>query len=207
MLLICCWRTKHLEMTYEEKQLSQSFVTKGTERKVRDENRLKLNFWCDCVFITFKRCWDMDFLVQEVKDIGELPRNNLKINHWSVFCCLPRYVTQTGSMWSDGRIFIGQCDMVESWDNLSLSQKKNLNYRYQMGCECRVSDGSGSSQGTNRGTNNPPLFHHLIAFVEYFRRPPFVNHLYYCQWLWTLCDVGWGSFPAQDNHHSKQEPK
>ncbi len=45
----------------------------------------------------------------------------------------------TGSMWSDGRISIGQCDLVESWDNLSLSQKKNLNYRYQMGCECRVS--------------------------------------------------------------------
>ncbi|XP_056292857.1 metalloproteinase inhibitor 4-like isoform X1 [Pseudoliparis swirei] len=44
----------------------------------------------------------------------------------------------SGSMWSDGRISIGQCDLVESWDNLSLSQKKNLNYRYQMGCECRV---------------------------------------------------------------------
>uniref|UniRef100_A0A672FM32 TIMP metallopeptidase inhibitor 4 n=1 Tax=Salarias fasciatus TaxID=181472 RepID=A0A672FM32_SALFA len=35
-------------------------------------------------------------------------------------------------------ISIGQCDLVESWDNLSLSQKKNLNYRYQMGCECRI---------------------------------------------------------------------
>uniref|UniRef100_A0A3P8S447 Metalloproteinase inhibitor 4 n=1 Tax=Amphiprion percula TaxID=161767 RepID=A0A3P8S447_AMPPE len=44
----------------------------------------------------------------------------------------------SGSMWSDGRISIGQCDLVESWDNLSLSQKKNLNYRYQMGCECRI---------------------------------------------------------------------
>ncbi|KAF3856136.1 hypothetical protein F7725_016859 [Dissostichus mawsoni] len=45
---------------------------------------------------------------------------------------------RTGSMWSDGRISIGQCDIVESWDNLSVSQKKNLNYRYQMGCECRT---------------------------------------------------------------------
>ncbi|KAI9520992.1 hypothetical protein NQZ68_010693 [Dissostichus eleginoides] len=44
----------------------------------------------------------------------------------------------SGSMWSDGRISIGQCDLVESWDNLSVSQKKNLNYRYQMGCECRI---------------------------------------------------------------------
>lgn len=48
-------------------------------------------------------------------------------------------------MWSDGRISIGQCDLVESWDNLSLSQKKNLNYRYQMGCECRVSKGCSLS--------------------------------------------------------------
>lgn len=46
----------------------------------------------------------------------------------------------TGSMWRDGRISVGQCDLVESWDNLSLSQKKNLNYRYQIGCECKVSD-------------------------------------------------------------------
>lgn len=46
----------------------------------------------------------------------------------------------TGNMWRDGRISVGQCDLVESWDNLSLSQKKNLNYRYQIGCECRVSD-------------------------------------------------------------------
>jgi len=52
---------------------------------------------------------------------------------WPVLWCL-----LSGSMWSDGRISIGQCDLVESWDNLSLSQKKNLNYRYQMGCECRV---------------------------------------------------------------------
>lgn len=57
-------------------------------------------------------------------------------------CC---DVTETGSMWSDGRISIGQCDLVESWDNLSLSQKKNLNYRYQMGCECRVSEGRSLS--------------------------------------------------------------
>uniref|UniRef100_A0A668AAL4 Metalloproteinase inhibitor 4 n=1 Tax=Myripristis murdjan TaxID=586833 RepID=A0A668AAL4_9TELE len=27
---------------------------------------------------------------------------------------------------------------IEPWDNLSMSQKKNLNYRYQMGCECRI---------------------------------------------------------------------
>lgn len=53
--------------------------------------------------------------------------------------CVMLSCPYTGSMWSDGRISIGQCDLVESWDNLSLSQKKNLNYRYQMGCECRVS--------------------------------------------------------------------
>ncbi|CDQ84742.1 metalloproteinase inhibitor 2 isoform X1 [Oncorhynchus mykiss] len=43
-----------------------------------------------------------------------------------------------GSMWSDGKVSIGLCDLVEPWDNLSMSQKKNLNYRYQMGCDCKI---------------------------------------------------------------------
>uniref|UniRef100_A0A3B4AJM4 Uncharacterized protein n=1 Tax=Periophthalmus magnuspinnatus TaxID=409849 RepID=A0A3B4AJM4_9GOBI len=67
----------------------------------------------------------------------------IKVREWTQ---APKYIVAilkcscalTGSMWSDGRISIGQCDLVESWDNLSLSQKKNLNYRYQMGCECRI---------------------------------------------------------------------
>ncbi|XP_020351319.1 metalloproteinase inhibitor 4 [Oncorhynchus kisutch] len=44
----------------------------------------------------------------------------------------------SGSMWSDGKVSIGLCDLVEPWDNLSMSQKKNLNYRYQMGCDCKI---------------------------------------------------------------------
>ncbi|XP_030633723.1 metalloproteinase inhibitor 4-like [Chanos chanos] len=44
----------------------------------------------------------------------------------------------SGNMWSDGKVSIGLCDFIEPWDNLSLSQKKNLNYRYQMGCDCRI---------------------------------------------------------------------
>ncbi|KAG9353032.1 hypothetical protein JZ751_017608 [Albula glossodonta] len=44
----------------------------------------------------------------------------------------------SGSMWSDGKVSIGLCDFIEPWDNLSMSQKKNLNYRYQMGCDCKI---------------------------------------------------------------------
>ncbi|KAG5835833.1 metalloproteinase inhibitor 2-like [Anguilla rostrata] len=44
----------------------------------------------------------------------------------------------SGSMWNDGKVSIGLCDFIEPWDNLSLSQKKNLNYRYQMGCDCKI---------------------------------------------------------------------
>ncbi|KAL4655854.1 metalloproteinase inhibitor 4, partial [Arapaima gigas] len=44
----------------------------------------------------------------------------------------------SGNMLNDGKVSIGLCDFVEPWDNLSLSQKKNLNYRYQSGCDCRI---------------------------------------------------------------------
>lgn len=69
----------------------------------------------------------------------------------------------SGSMWSDGRISIGQCDLVESWDNLSLSQKKNLNYRYQMGCECRVSKDCSIFLHTYLGVS--PLSHLSVLEV------------------------------------------
>lgn len=45
----------------------------------------------------------------------------------------------TGRVWEDGRVMIGLCDFIEPWDNLSMSQKKSLNHRYEMGCDCRVS--------------------------------------------------------------------
>ncbi|XP_009879604.1 PREDICTED: metalloproteinase inhibitor 2 [Charadrius vociferus] len=31
------------------------------------------------------------------------------------------------------------CDLVSTWDSLSPTQKKSLNQRYQMGCECKIS--------------------------------------------------------------------
>ncbi|MBN3308716.1 TIMP4 inhibitor, partial [Amia calva] len=44
----------------------------------------------------------------------------------------------SGRMLNDGKVFIGLCDFIEPWDNLSMSQKKNLNHRYEMGCDCRI---------------------------------------------------------------------
>lgn len=44
----------------------------------------------------------------------------------------------SGHIRRDGKISIGLCDFTEPWDNLSLAQKKNLNYRYEMGCECKI---------------------------------------------------------------------
>ncbi|KAK6473921.1 metalloproteinase inhibitor 2-like [Huso huso] len=45
----------------------------------------------------------------------------------------------SGRVWEDGRVMIGLCDFIEPWDNLSMSQKKSLNHRYEMGCDCRIS--------------------------------------------------------------------
>ncbi|XP_059413488.1 metalloproteinase inhibitor 2-like [Carassius carassius] len=44
----------------------------------------------------------------------------------------------TGNMDSNGTLRINLCNYIESWESLSLTQKKNLGPRYQMGCDCKV---------------------------------------------------------------------
>ena len=36
-------------------------------------------------------------------------------------------------------MYTGLCNFVERWDQLTLSQRKGLNYRYHLGCNCKVS--------------------------------------------------------------------
>lgn len=38
----------------------------------------------------------------------------------------------------DGKMHITLCDFIVPWDTLSTTQKKSLNHRYQMGCECKI---------------------------------------------------------------------
>jgi hypothetical protein len=45
----------------------------------------------------------------------------------------------TGKAEGDGKMHITLCDFIVPWDTLSITQKKSLNHRYQMGCECKVS--------------------------------------------------------------------
>lgn len=44
-----------------------------------------------------------------------------------------------GKSEGNGKMHITLCDLVSTWDSLSPTQKKSLNQRYQMGCECKVS--------------------------------------------------------------------
>lgn len=46
-----------------------------------------------------------------------------------------------GKSEGNGKMHITLCDLVSTWDSLSPTQKKSLNQRYQMGCECKVSTG------------------------------------------------------------------
>lgn len=50
----------------------------------------------------------------------------------------------------DGKVYIGLCNFVERWDQLTISQRKGLNYRYHLGCNCKVSPGTGR-RGGGRG--------------------------------------------------------
>ncbi|XP_030646298.1 metalloproteinase inhibitor 2b [Chanos chanos] len=44
----------------------------------------------------------------------------------------------TGKLESDGSMHVTLCDFIESWDSMSLTQKKGLTERYEMGCECKI---------------------------------------------------------------------
>lgn len=44
-----------------------------------------------------------------------------------------------GKAEGDGKMHITLCDFIVPWDSLSQTQKKNLNQRYEMGCECKIS--------------------------------------------------------------------
>ncbi|OBS80117.1 hypothetical protein A6R68_21680 [Neotoma lepida] len=38
----------------------------------------------------------------------------------------------------EGKMYTGLCNFVERWDQLTLSQRKGLNYRYHLGCNCKI---------------------------------------------------------------------
>ncbi|KAM4652682.1 metalloproteinase inhibitor 4 [Discoglossus pictus] len=44
----------------------------------------------------------------------------------------------TGQISADNKVYIQLCNLIEPWDDLSFSQKKSLNQRFQMGCECKI---------------------------------------------------------------------
>ncbi|XP_056117924.1 metalloproteinase inhibitor 2b [Rhinichthys klamathensis goyatoka] len=49
----------------------------------------------------------------------------------------------TGKLDSNDTLRVNLCDYIESWESLSLTQKKSLGERYQMGCDCKVVQCSG----------------------------------------------------------------
>uniref|UniRef100_A0ACB8EHT4 Uncharacterized protein n=1 Tax=Sphaerodactylus townsendi TaxID=933632 RepID=A0ACB8EHT4_9SAUR len=54
----------------------------------------------------------------------------------------------TGRILNDGKVLIHLCNYIEPWDDLTLSQKKSLNQRYQMGCGCKQNDTKVKKQNT-----------------------------------------------------------
>uniref|UniRef100_A0A8C9FY13 TIMP metallopeptidase inhibitor 4 n=1 Tax=Pavo cristatus TaxID=9049 RepID=A0A8C9FY13_PAVCR len=55
------------------------------------------------------------------------------------FACLIFLISHAvGQILNDGKVLIHLCNYIEPWDDLSLSQKKSLNQRYQMGCGCKI---------------------------------------------------------------------
>lgn len=48
------------------------------------------------------------------------------------------FFASSGRVYND-KVYTGLCNFNEQWDRLSLAQKKGINHRYQLGCNCRVS--------------------------------------------------------------------
>ncbi|XP_053565300.1 LOW QUALITY PROTEIN: metalloproteinase inhibitor 2-like [Bombina bombina] len=44
-----------------------------------------------------------------------------------------------GKAEGDGKMYITLCDFIFPWHSLSATQKKSLSQRYEMGCECKIS--------------------------------------------------------------------
>ncbi|XP_012590031.1 PREDICTED: metalloproteinase inhibitor 2 [Condylura cristata] len=53
----------------------------------------------------------------------------------------------SGKAEGPGGMHVTLCDFIVPWDTLSATQKKSLNHRYQMGCECKVSPPPHTPQG------------------------------------------------------------
>uniref|UniRef100_A0A6I8QZT7 Metalloproteinase inhibitor 2 n=1 Tax=Xenopus tropicalis TaxID=8364 RepID=A0A6I8QZT7_XENTR len=49
------------------------------------------------------------------------------------------FTAPSGKADGDGKMHVTLCDFIVPWDSLSPTQKKSLNQRYEMGCECKIS--------------------------------------------------------------------
>ncbi|MCI4390231.1 hypothetical protein PGIGA_G00120190 [Pangasianodon gigas] len=103
---------------------------------------------CSCVHSHFQDIFCHSQIVIRAKIIGQKiisPSHNLygeklieyKIKLIKVSCSCPTEFM--GYLWREGKVVIELCGIAERWDNLLLAQKKNLKYRYQKGCECKIS--------------------------------------------------------------------
>lgn len=133
------------------------------------------------------------FIIRSIKILMEAFGHSNSYLIYSTECKAKCWCHQTGSMWSDGRISIGQCDLVESWDNLSVSQKKNLNYRYQMGCECRVSKDCQFSMHTYLSFSHSSV---CVRRLHELRLKKQCNSCYSRKATLLICSCCFASFPS-----------
>ncbi|MEE6477874.1 hypothetical protein FKM82_011658 [Ascaphus truei] len=38
----------------------------------------------------------------------------------------------------EGKVYTGLCNFIEKWEKLTLAQRKGLNHRYHLGCNCKI---------------------------------------------------------------------
>lgn len=60
----------------------------------------------------------------------------------------------SGRVYED-KVYTGLCNFNERWERLSLAQKKGINHRYQLGCNCRVSGNQQPLPGKDKPAKWP----------------------------------------------------
>lgn len=85
----------------------------------------------------------------EIKTSDKVPVRFEIVALEELACSPPSPFAPPGRVYDD-KVYTGLCNFNERWERLSLAQKKGFNHRYQLGCNCRVSENHGEPTGMRR---------------------------------------------------------
>ncbi|KAF3814485.1 hypothetical protein GH733_017643 [Mirounga leonina] len=126
-----------------EKPNERSVLYERLETRGYNEKKLKDNIQCEIFQVLYEEA--LASYKEEIMYRGFTKMPHVQYIHTEAsesLCGLKLEVNKyqyllTGRVY-DGKMYTGLCNFVERWDQLTLSQRKGLNYRYHLGCNCKI---------------------------------------------------------------------